>query len=110
VSTVLVEVLTQPAEALGFDQPAVLILGRPTCDDCIAFYAELAEWTPSVPVDVFTLDLTTEAGASFKHAHPWTAHIDYIPFNVLYVKGEVVGQWTGGGVDRFQVHLSALED
>ena len=62
----LVEVLTQPAEALGFEQPAVLILGRPTCDDCIALYAELAEWTPSFPVDVFTLDLTTEAGASLR--------------------------------------------
>jgi len=29
---------------------------------------------------------------------------------VLYVEGEVVDQWTGGGVERLLARLKALED
>jgi hypothetical protein len=110
VEPVLVEPLTVPAEMLGFERPAVLVLGRPTCDDCTAWYAALAEWSCDTSVDVFGLDLTTEQGTAFKAANPWTAHIDFIPFNVLYVEGEVVDQWTGGGVERLLARLTALED
>ncbi|GIR75632.1 MAG: hypothetical protein CM15mP78_03310 [Candidatus Poseidoniales archaeon] len=43
------QVLSDPQRPLGVDQPTLLILGRPTCDDCQAFYADLATWdsTPS---------------------------------------------------------------
>jgi hypothetical protein len=101
--------LTKPAASLGFERPAVLVLGRPTCDDCTAWHDELVAGALHLPVDVFTLDLTTEAGSSFKDAHPWTAHIDFIPFNVLYLNGEVVDQWTGGGLERLQACLASLE-
>ena len=110
MNSVLVQPLTDPGEMLGFERPAVLVLGRPTCDDCTAWYAALAEWSAEVPVDVFGLDLTTEQGVAFKAANPWTAHIDFIPFNVLYLEGEVVDQWTGGGVERLLARLTALED
>lgn len=98
------------SERLGVGSPTLLILGRPSCDDCVAWHAELEGWTPSVALNVKTLDLTSELGTMFKEANPWTEHIDYIPFNVLYSHGEVVDQWTGGGVDRLLSRLDALEE
>lgn len=98
------------SERLGVGHPTLLILGRPSCDDCVAWYAELHTWTPSSALTVRTLDLTTELGTSFKQANPWTEHIDFIPFNVLYVDGEPVDQWTGGGLERLVKRLEAMED
>ena len=82
------------------DEPMLLILGRPSCDDCVEWYAALATWTPPHPLKVCTLDLSTELGEVFKEHHAWTAHIEMIPFNVLYVDGEPVDQWAGGSVER----------
>ena len=98
------------SERLGVGSPTLLILGRPSCDDCVAWYAELHAWTPTSSLAVKTLDLTSELGATYKEANPWTEHIDFIPFNVLYVDGEPVDQWTGGGVERLLKRLDALEE
>ena len=103
------KVLTDVDRKLGVDQPTLLILGRPTCDDCQAFYAQLARWTPPVPMDVLTLNLRAPEGAAFRKRHSWVEHIDSVPFNVLFVNGEPVDQWAGGDVERLMSSLNALE-
>ena len=50
-----IEVLTDPERPLGMDRPTLLILGRPSCDDCQALYAELAPWEPSLPLEILSL-------------------------------------------------------
>jgi hypothetical protein len=95
--------------SLGTQRPALLVLGRPSCDDCVDWYAALSTWQPTRPLDMHTLDLTTPEGAAFKAANPWTEHIDFIPFNVLYVDGEAVDHWTGEGLERLEERLEALE-
>jgi hypothetical protein len=101
--------LADAEQVLGLDGPTLLVLGRPSCDDCAAWYAELDGWPSDMGLTVLTLDLTTEVGHAFKAANAWTEHIDFIPFNVLYRDGDMVAHWTGGGIERLMGHLNASE-
>jgi len=103
------QVLTDVDRELGVAQPTLLILGRPTCDDCQAYYAQLATWSPPVEMEVLTLNLRAPEGAAFRKRHSWVEHIDSVPFNVLYVNNEPVDQWTGGDLVRLMSGLNALE-
>jgi hypothetical protein len=40
--------------------------------------------------------------------NPWTEHIDFVPFNVLYVEGEPVDQWAGGDLVRLERALNSV--
>ena len=101
--------LTDAQRVLGVSQPTLLILGRPTCDDCQEFYSRLNGWEPPVPLEVLTLNLRAPEGEAFRFANPWVAALDFVPFNVLYVNGEPVDQWTGGDLSRLESSLSNLE-
>lgn len=101
--------LTDATRVLGASKPTLLILGRPTCDDCQAFYAALAGWKPTRPLEVLTLNLRAPEGDAFRFANPWVAAIDFVPYNVLYVAGEPVDNWTGGDLGRLETALAALE-
>ena len=103
------QVLTDVNRRLGVDQPTLLILGRPTCDDCQAFYARLATWDPPVPMEVLTLNLRAPEGAAFRELYSWVEHIESVPFNLLYVDGEPVDQWAGGNLERLMASLNDLE-
>lgn len=100
--------LTDAQRVLGVPQPTLLILGRPTCDDCQAFYSRLQDWESPVPLEVLTLNLRAPEGEAFRFANPWVAVIDFVPFNVLYLNGEAVDQWTGGNLARLESSLSRL--
>ena len=102
--------LTDAHRALGMTKPTLLILGRPTCDDCQEFYRRLNAWEPPFPLEVLTLNLRAPEGDEFRFANPWVAAIDFVPFNVLYVNGEPVDQWAGGDLTRLESSLSDLED
>ena len=102
------QVLTDVQRRLGMEQPTLLILGRPTCDDCQALYARLASWTPPRPLEVLTLNLRAPEGEAFRALNPWTEHIDFVPFNVLYVEGEPVDQWAGGDLVRLERALNSV--
>jgi hypothetical protein len=41
----------------------------------------------------------------FKIAHPWVSEVDVLPYNALFVDGELVKQWAGGGVTRLENRL-----
>jgi len=87
-------------------EPTLLVLGRPTCDDCRAWHDELATYTSTVAgFRAIELDLRSTEGAAFKAAQPWTEHIDWVPFNVLYRAGQPVEEWTGGGLKRLDEAL-----
>lgn len=89
-------------------EPTLLVLGRPTCDDCRAWHDELATYASAVRgFRAIELNLRSLEGEAFKAAQPWTVHIDWVPFNVLYCAGQPVEEWTGGGLKRLE---EALKD
>jgi hypothetical protein len=99
--TTLDEFLAAPA--------AVLILAKTTCEHCKQWSEELAihldeggAW-PGVRFGKLYLD--RPGLVAFKRANPWLAGVDDLPTNVLYVGGERVKTWAGGGTDRLDNRL-----
>lgn len=91
---------------------AVLMLGKSDCEAC-------AQWTDELRAHLAGDDrwrdvrfgklLLDKPGlVSFKRAHPWLAEVDTLPFNVIYVNGEPVKRFAGGGVDRLTARLERL--
>lgn len=91
---------------------AVLMLGKSDCEACRAWAAELSEWLGNDEafrsVRFGKLLLDTPGLVSFKRANPWIAEVDTLPFNLIYVGGERVKQFAGGGVDRLVSRLERV--
>ena len=49
--------------------------------------------------------LDTPGMGRFKIAHPWVSEVDVLPYNALFVDGELVKQWAGGGITRLENRL-----
>jgi hypothetical protein len=88
---------------------AVLMLGKSDCGACAAWTAELEqflagdrEWS-HVRFGKMLLD---EGGlVDFKRANPWLADVDVLPYNLIYVRGERLKEFPGGGIDRLVTRL-----
>ena len=86
--------------------PTLLVLGRPTCDDCQRWHAALTQWRTGVAgVRIVELNLRSPEGKLFKADQPWTQHIDWVPYNLLYVNGETVAEWSGESLDALEEAL-----
>lgn len=93
---------------------AVLILGKTDCEKCrqwseelTAFLAEDSEFTD---VKFGKMLLDQRGLGEFKKANTWIAELDVLPFNLLYVKGEKVKEYAGGGLERLQNRLRRLAE
>ena len=93
---------------------AVLMLGKTDCGNCRVWAEELTElladgsrW-PGVRFGKMLID--TRGLIGFKKASPWLAEVDDLPFNVIYVEGERVKSWAGGGGDRLAKRLARVLD
>jgi hypothetical protein len=91
-------------EAFVAAPAAVLMLGKSDCEACKAWTAELEGFLAKddrfSQVRFGKVLLDTPGLASFKRANPWLAGLDSLPFNVIYVKGERVKEFAGGGIER----------
>jgi hypothetical protein len=92
---------------------AVLVLGKTTCDKCLAygqdlesFLAQDDQWT-HVRFGKMMLD---EGGlGEFKRASPWLAdEVDTLPFTQIYVGGVRWKDFAGGDVSRLVRRLETL--
>ena len=99
--------MTHVDEALGQDgRITLLVIGRPGCEDCTKWHRDLEQWDEVPLLDIVTLNIRSELGSEFKEANTWAAHIDMVPFNVLYVNGEACAHWYGGQHAALTEHLS----
>ncbi len=91
---------------------SVLILAKTTCENCSRWSEELgaaccdAGFFPGVRFGKLYLD--TPGLIAFKKANPWIAGVEDLPYNVIYVKGEQVKQYAGGGIDRLSNRLNRV--
>jgi len=92
----------------GFiDSPiAMLMLGKTNCKACEEWTDELADYTPPTGVRVGKILLDTPGLARFKIAQPWVSEIDILPFNAIFIAGELKKQWAGSGLERLQNRLN----
>lgn len=91
---------------------AVLILAKTTCENCARWADELEEELadPSVfpTVRFGKLYLDRPGLISFKKAHPWLGEVDDLPYNAIYVRGEPVKRYVGGGFERLKNRLDRV--
>ena len=88
---------------------AVLVLGRSDCEACAQWSSELeahfgdpSRWSE---VRFGKVLLDTPGLAGFKRANPWVADLDALPSTHIYIQGERVKSFAGGGVSRLESRL-----
>ena len=91
---------------------AVLVLGKSDCPACAQWSSELeahlgdaSRW-PEVRFGKVLLD--TPGLAGFKRANPWLADLDDLPSTQIYLRGERVKSFAGGGVYRLESRLRRI--
>lgn len=91
---------------------AVLVIGKSDCHACASWSEELeallerdARWGH---VRFGKLLLDKPGLVSFKRANPWLAEVDQLPFNVIYVNGQPVKRFAGGGAERLVFRLEQV--
>ena len=93
---------------------AVLVIGKHDCDNCNRWSAELVEFlagegaAPFAGVRFGKVDLKQRGLIVFRKATPWLKDIDVLPTNVIYVNGESVKQFAGGGIERLTNRLKRI--
>jgi len=88
---------------------AVLMIGKTDCEACKAWTKELEaflgddhEW----PQFRFgKLELDKPGFGEFKRENGWLADIHDLPYNVIYIDGERIKEYAGGGIDRLTNRL-----
>ncbi len=89
------------------DSPiSVLILGKNDCKACADWADELSDYTPPAGVRLGKILLNTPGLARFKIDQPWVSEVDILPFNAIFVSGELKKQWAGSGLERLQNRLN----
>ena len=96
-------------EAFVAAPAALLMLGKSDCEACAAWTAELETFLETDErwrhVRFGKLLLDKPGLISFKRANPWIAELHDLPTNVLYVNGQEVKRFAGGGVERLVTRL-----
>jgi len=83
----------------------VLILSSSNCAACEEWKLELSQWESPEDIRIAEINLDQPRFGSFKSTHPWVADIDILPFNAIFIDGEVVEQWSGGSFEHLDKRL-----
>lgn len=110
--TTLLTLLPEMLEAfLSEPGVAVLVLTKHHCAAC-AVWSEQIEAIPAEPpfagVRFAKLILDQPGLREFKRSSPWLREVTDLPYNVIYVDGQVVARFPGGGVPRLATRLARL--
>ena len=96
-------------------EAAFVMLGKSDCEPCKAWTAEISGFLGSEAVAAHPrvrfgkLLLDSRGLTEFKREHQtWLKDLEELPFNLLYVGGELRKSWPGGGLDRLQNRLAGL--
>tara|TARA_B100001250_G_scaffold125320_1_gene106570 strand:- start:1968 stop:2285 length:318 start_codon:yes stop_codon:yes gene_type:complete len=84
---------------------ALLILGKNGCDACEKWSDKLQSFEPPAGMQIGKLLLDTPGLGRFKLSQPWVADVDILPFNVIFIDGEIKKSWAGGGLERLKSNL-----
>jgi hypothetical protein len=91
---------------------AVLMLSKTDCTNCTAWTEELTGFlaadTTLNDVRFGKMVLNQRGLIDFKRENPWLSEVDVLPFNVIYVNGERVKSFAGGGLERLRNRLARI--
>ena len=105
----MMEILNQSNWEKFLSSPiSVLILSKTNCQSCDAWFSELETYEIPTEIRLGKLLLDNPGLGRFKMENNWVVNIDILPFNAIYVDGEVKKQWAGGGIERLQTRLNQI--
>jgi len=91
---------------------AVLVLAKTGCPACQSWGDELTSYLDDPekwPQVRFGKALLDKPGlARYKRDNPWLAEVDVLPYNVIYVNGEIIKSYAGGGIERLENRLRRI--
>lgn len=90
----------------------VLILGKSDCVACNAWQSEIESSISenSFPeIAIAKLNLDQRGLGDFKRGNEWLKDIQDLPFNVIYMDGEIAKSYAGAGTERLTNRLKKLE-
>jgi hypothetical protein len=99
---------------IASEPASVLVLGKNDCENCNRWSAELTEFLAGADSADFEkirfgkVDLKQRDLREFRLATPWLREVEVLPYNVIYVKGEPVKKFAGGGIDRLVNRLRRI--
>jgi hypothetical protein len=73
-----------------------LVLAKDDCDNCAAYETQirrLLEEGQLGDLVVGKMVLTQPGARGFKRANPWLSEVDFLPYTLLYAKGEKVDEF-----------------
>jgi hypothetical protein len=85
---------------------AILIIERNNCQACLSWSKELESLTLKAPINIGKLNLDDTGLGRFKIEHNWVSDIDVLPFNTIFIEGEMKEYWAGGGLERLLSRLN----
>lgn len=93
---------------------AVLMIGKSDCGACQTWTQELETYLAEHPewehVRFGKLELDKPGFGDFKKDNAWLADVHDLPYNLLYVNGELKKKFAGGGIDRLTNRLQRIRD
>ncbi len=99
----------QALETLPDIDLAVLVFGRSNCQKCSHWHAELRQSAASGDIPscrIFLVNLDSGVAQDFVDRYTWAKHIDVLPMNFIFVKGDVKKEWAGGSIQQLVHRLS----
>jgi len=85
---------------------AVLMLGKNGCVACEKWSEELINFDIPNGVRIGKILLDQPGFGRFKIVNEWVSNLDVLPFNAIYINGEMKKSWAGGGLERLQNRLN----
>ena len=103
------EVLTGNNWKEFFKAPlVVLILGRKDCKACEKWNEKLATYEIPNGLRIGKILLDSPGFGRFKIEHEWVSNVDMLPFNVIFLDGEMKTSWAGSSLKKLQKKLDSF--
>ena len=79
---------------------SVVIFTKDDCQDCKKWIDKLHDSEDFEEVNFAIMNLSDKGLGKIKIENPWISQIDILPFNVLFINGELRENWSGANEDR----------
>ena len=79
---------------------SVVIFTKDDCQDCKQWIDKLYDSDDLEEVNFAVINLSDKGLGKIKIESPWISQIDILPFNVLFINGELRENWSGANENR----------
>ena len=86
----------------------LLILSNSRCTTCEEWKLELSQWESTQDIRIAEIKLDQPRFGRFKSMHQWIADITILPFNTIFIEGEVIEQWSGNSLTHLEERLLSI--